>query len=196
MAATFAVAAVLGIAAQPAAADRSAYFVGGAHLSDELDINLAGDLGKEGLSVYVDRGVSRRYEATSYDTGRTGHVTRAGLRGPLGALGHADMRFVQHGRRQVTRFRCIKYVEIPGRLVGNLRFRGEGGYVHAHERVLRGSKRVLDDSRCEDGRLSRAAREPATLTACGEHFFDYQAERIDGRSTLTVFGSSSKSTGC
>ncbi len=153
-----------------------------------LSVDLYGSQGGKTLGLAVSRRGAWSSEQ-SYYISRTGSADDGRLHGRIGTRGHAELQFRQRGRREVQRFGCNKFVTIPGRFVGNFRFRGEARYVDVDERRMSGEKTVITSRPC--GINPRERREPgrAALTACdGRNGLIYQASRQAGRTWLVAFG--------
>ncbi len=152
-------AATLCVLAAPASAGdyRFAYMDGRVKLDDGYVFDLGGGVGETGLGFAVSRHPVRQYNSSIYTIRHGAKVTRTSLRGRLGSAGRVRMHFVQRGPRHVERYRCARFVTIPGHLSVACAFAARAATSMSASGSCGAAKRW---STCGDarGRASRSGR--------------------------------------
>lgn len=155
------------------------------------------------LEVVGDHGGA----ATAYIA--RGTVTSRRLQATFGGLGKVAMRFRPSSSRswQKPRRHCHgagRFIDRPGVFVGDLRFKGEGGYlsIHAHRAKGQVSSIAPQCDRAASGRRVKRASEPSSarspgpeskfLSASWRHGIASGSFTAIGKGGLTIFFSSTQ----
>jgi len=130
-----------------------------------VDANASKGRDQAALTIEKREGTTRR--SADYVSLAPGRVTSARrVVSKFGKRGSIAMTFRPEGKPEVGHFRCGRYTEARGELVGHLRFRGEHHYIEVHEERLQAHMlRIRHLSNCD----RRGAERPGpgtTMLSC------------------------------